>query len=60
MFLLSIFWMATTTVAVVSKNTRLTHLRPMFYFFTPLKTSENLRFSDMSRGIEMQHWPEMG
>ena len=30
-------------------------------FLYPLKTSENLWFSDVFRGyIRMEHWPEMG
>ena len=33
----------------------LAHFNPMFYFYTHLKTSENLRFSDFSEGIEMEH-----
>ena len=33
----------------------LTHFNPMFYFYTHFKTTENLRFSDFSEGIEMQH-----
>ena len=27
-------------------------------FLYPLKTSENQRFSDVFRGIEMGHWPK--
>ena len=29
-------------------------------FLYPLKTSENLRFSDVFRGIEREYWPGMG
>ena len=29
-------------------------------FYTPLKTSENQRFSDFFRGIESDQWHEMG
>ena len=29
-------------------------------FFYPLKTSKNLWFSDVFRGIEVKHWLELG
>ena len=38
------------------KNTckfSLTHFQPMFHFYAPVKTSENLMFSG---GVEVEHW----
>ena len=38
------------------KQTSINPFQPMFHFYTPLKTSENLRFSDVFRGgIEAEH-----
>ena len=31
-----------------------------FLLLNPLKISENLRFSDVFRGIEVKHWLKMG
>ena len=35
---------------VDNKIVSLTLFAPIFHFYTPLKTSENLRFSDVFRG----------
>ena len=32
----------------------------MFYFYTTLKISENLRCSDVLEGIEVKRWLKMG
>ena len=31
----------------------------MIHLYTPLKMSENQKFSDVFRGIEMEHWAKM-
>ena len=36
----------------VCESVLLTHFSPMFHFYTPLKTSENLWFSDVFRGYK--------
>ena len=40
----------------------LTHFQPMFHFYTPLKTSENLRSKCLThfQPIEVEHSLEMG
>ena len=38
----------------------LTHLMPMFRFFTPWKCHKTRGFLTFSGGIEMEHWPEIG
>ena len=42
-----------------SRRNVLTRFRSMFPFYTPLKTSQNICYSDFFRGIEREHWPEM-
>ena len=32
----------------------------MFYFYTPPENVRKPRFSDVSEGIEMEHWAKMG
>ena len=39
---------------------QLTDFQPMFHFYTPLKTSENLGFSDVFRGYKSQTLVENG
>ena len=41
----------------LSSFSMLNNFQPMLYFYTPLKTSENRRFSE---GIEVEHWLKMG
>ena len=48
------------TVLHYLSNFRIKPFHANVPFLYPLKTSENLLFSDASRGIEMEHWREKG
>ena len=39
-----------------SFKAKLTRFSPIFHFYSPLKTSENLCFLTFSGGIEMKNW----
>ena len=43
-----------------TKTTSLTYFQPMFHFYTPLKTSENRRFSVVFRGYRNETLVENG
>ena len=38
----------------------LTHFRPMIHFYTPRKRQKTRGFLTFSRGLEIEHWSEMG
>ena len=42
------------------ENSDILSLSSQFSLLIPLKTSENLWFSDVFRGIKMEHWEEKG
>ena len=41
-------------------RTYFTHLKPLFHFLSPLKTSENFWLSDVFRGYRNGTWVKMG
>ena len=45
---------------IFKKECMLKPFKPNVLFLHRLKNSENLRFSDVFRGIEIEHWAKMG